>query len=150
MKVSGKKILFGVYGAVEKTNGIVACSAPELNWLVKNNLSRAGEWREESGSFRFSGPENVDSKTYLTEKTRLENEIDKNILYLEKRSLINVIRTDFLYRISVTEKGIETARLLESVRGQMVLWFREKRIAFILFAVLFMICLMSAVAVKIL
>jgi hypothetical protein len=130
-----RKILFGLCQLDKKTGDTIICSAPELNWLVENPVSKATGWPTPGGRFRSSGGKSRDGEVILDRKTRLEDKIDRYLSDLEKNGFISYRKTDFLYRINIRAEGFERAKPLESKKGRISLWLGDNTTLFIYLAV---------------
>ena len=131
MKKNERKILFGLYHAAKKPEETVVCSAPELNWLVVNQLKKAGRWMTGKGSYRSIGEKERKGEDIIDRKTRLEDKIDGYVSGLAEKGFVSYRKTDFLYRINLRKEGIERITSMETPKGRLLLWLRDNVIFFI-------------------
>jgi hypothetical protein len=131
LEKKAKKILFGLFKSVSNPDETIVCSVPQLNWLVSNPFSMAGQWKNPDGTFQSSVGKTKEGEKVLDRKIRLDERIDKYIAGLSVKGFISYGETDFLYRINVKEEGFKTGTMLESLKGRAAIWLKENIIIFI-------------------
>jgi hypothetical protein len=122
-----KRILFGIYKNNDLIGRGIMYRSSELEWLIENPLSKASEWRDGSANFRVINNGFTEGKNYLEEIASRGYKVEKILSYLSGKKLIEYVKGESTFKISITVQGYEIARKLASKFGHIDIWYRDNK-----------------------
>lgn len=116
------KILHGIYFHREMVGEPICYSAPELNWLVHASFSQGRKWQKDGKLQTLNGPHD----DYLAQIGAVSAAAERPIRYLLSSGYIRRTAGPG-FRISVTVKGADLARALDTRAGRLNFWYSRHK-----------------------
>lgn len=116
------KILHGIYFHREMVNEAICYSAAELNWLVHASFAQGRNWQRDGTLQTLNGPHD----DYLAQIGATSAAAERPIRYLLSAGYIRRTAGPG-FRISVTVRGADLARALDTPAGRLNFWYSRHK-----------------------
>jgi hypothetical protein len=126
MNTEEKRVMHGLYyGCGKNLNDSIKYRSEEIIWLINTKIPKTAEWRQSNGGFKMM--ESDSTGNFLTDISKGKRRAAVPLSYLKEAGFITCENSDGLFHISVTAKGAEIARELDTRLGRINLLYRKHK-----------------------
>ena len=144
MNSAEAKILHGLYFHRQMVGEEMIYSAEELNWLAHASFKEGRKWKGQDGKLHALESKGDD---YLAKLGATSADAQRPIRYLEAAGYIAYSSAGG-FRISVTAKGADMARELDSWVGRLNILYKKNKDGFIWVTVTVLVSLITTLVTK--
>lgn len=128
MTLNEKKLLLGLYLKSKTVDNEIVYFVPELDWLIQHSLNEVANWQRETSGVKATESELDPSYEAYSKLLSKKCIIKEALSFLKgKHYIICEDRDSMSFKISVTIKGCEVARELQSLWGRMNIWYKSHK-----------------------
>jgi hypothetical protein len=126
MNTEERRTLHGLYfGRGQIVGEAIKHRPEEIIWLLNTEIPRTASWRQDNGGYQII--ESDKSGDYLVDLTKGRNRVRPPLSFLSECGYILWDRSDDYFAISITSKGAELARALNTRFGRINLWYKSNK-----------------------
>lgn len=118
------QILHGIYHHREMVGEDMPFTASEINWLINSCIPITKNWQDKNGKLKTLEEKNED---YLASIGATSAAAIRPLSYLQEAGYINYKKDHNYIRISVTGKGADVARELDTKLGRANLFYKNHK-----------------------
>jgi hypothetical protein len=144
MNTAEAKVLHGLYFHREMIDEEMGYSAAELKWLAEASFEDGRKWQGQDGKLRALDSKN---ENYLASLGATSADAQRPVRYLEAAGYITYSSTGG-FRISVTAKGADMARELDSRLGRLNILYRKNKDGVIWFIATILVSIITTLVTK--
>jgi hypothetical protein len=121
-----ERVIHGLYHGCGKNLGVpIKYRSEEIIWLLNTKIPKTADWRQSNGG--FNRMEVDGSGNYLTDLSKGRQRAAAPLSYLKESGFITCENPDGLFHISVTAKGAEVARELDTRLGRLNILYQKHK-----------------------
>lgn len=124
MNSEEKQVLHGLYYYREMVDEDFIVSSDEIVWLTRTKLPDTRNWRKEDGSLHKAEEK---TENYLATIGATSATAERPLSYLQQTEFIDYTKEHGAFRVSVTAKGADLARELNTFWGRLNVLYKEHK-----------------------
>lgn len=124
MNSEEKRVLHGLYYHREMVGEAIPFVSNEIVWLTRTKLPNTRNWRKQDGSLRSAEEK---AANHLATVGATSARAERPLSYLQQSGFIDYTIQGGMFRISVTAKGADLARELDTRWGRFNVIYKEHK-----------------------
>lgn len=124
MNSEEKQVLHGLYYYREIVGEDFLVSSDEIVWLTRTKLPNTRNWRKQDGSLHGAQEK---TENYLAAIGATSARAERPLSYLQQTDFIDYTKEHGRLRVSVTAKGADLARELNTFLGRLNVFYKEHK-----------------------